>query len=119
MEYGEEGKFLYLFQISCTKLYFNYVEGILGYFPIQLYPNSIYMIVLNVLHSPRRKLSMKLQPHLPVQCDCSPPPLSSSLPSLPHSAPLSLPLLFISLFLPLPLPLPPYPSASSPPHFPT
>src|SRR5258705_8347044 len=46
----------------------------LGYCPIPLYPNSIYMIVLNVLHSPRRKLRMKLQPHLPVQCDCSPSP---------------------------------------------
>src|SRR6266446_5362171 len=26
-------------------------EGMLGYSPIPLYPNSIYMIVLNVLHS--------------------------------------------------------------------
>src|SRR5258705_3843265 len=73
----------------------------LGYCPIPLYPNSIYMIVLNVLHSPRRKLRMKLQPHLPVQCDCSPPPLSSSLPSLPHPPP----------------PLPPYPSPLPSIHF--
>src|SRR5260221_1596723 len=91
MEEGEECKCLYLFHISCTKLYVKYGEGMLGYCPIPLYPNSIYMIVLNVLHSPRRKLSMKLQPHLPVQCDCSPPPLSSSLPSLPHTHPLSPP----------------------------
>src|SRR5258708_39039911 len=32
----------------------------------QIVANSIYMIVLNVLHSARRKLSMKLQPQLPV-----------------------------------------------------
>src|SRR6266446_3052205 len=69
-----------MFHISCTKLYVKYGEGMLGYCPIPLYPNSIYMIVLNVLHSPRRKLSMKLQPHLPVQCDCSPPPPFLALP---------------------------------------
>src|SRR5258707_11963569 len=33
---------------------------------IPLHPNSLYMIVLNMLHSARRKLSMKVQPHLPV-----------------------------------------------------
>src|SRR5258707_6615402 len=82
MEKGGECKCLYPFHISCTKLYVKYVEGMLGYCPIPLYPNSIYMIVLNVLHSPRRKLSMKLQPHLPVQCDCSPSPPSSSFPFL-------------------------------------
>src|SRR5260221_6294848 len=60
------------------------------------------MIVLNVLHSPRRKSRMKLQPHLPVQCDCSPPPLSSSLPPLPHA-----PLLSLSSPFLLPLPCPP------------
>src|SRR5258708_2116401 len=82
----------------------------LGYCPIPLYPNSIYMIVLNVLHSARRKLSMKSQPHLPVQCDCSPLPLSSCLPPLPHAPP-PFPLLsfcppsFLSPFLALPLPL--------------
>src|SRR5258708_22663346 len=90
MEKGAECKCLYPFHISCTKLYvkYEYGEGMLGYCPIPLYPNSIYMIVLNVLHSPRRKLRMKLQPHLPVQCDCSPPPLFSSLPSLPYLRPL-------------------------------
>src|SRR5260370_39887070 len=80
----------------------------LGYCPIPLYPNSIYMIVLNVLHSARRKLSMELQPHLPAQCDCSPPPLSSCLPPLPHAPLLSL----SSPFL-----LPPLPS--SPPSLPS
>src|SRR5260221_7429388 len=83
-----ECKCLYPFHISCTKLYAKYEEGMLGYYPIPLYPNSIYMIVLNVLHSPRRKLSMKLQPHLPVQCDCSPfPPflMASSPSSCPPS----------------------------------
>src|SRR5260221_4927440 len=58
----------------------------------QIVANSIYMIVLNVLHSARRKLSMKLQPQLPV------PPFphaflpflmpsspSSCLPPLPHA----------------------------------
>src|SRR5260221_14570794 len=81
MEKGAECKCLYPFHISCTKLYvkYEYGEGMLGYCPIPLYPNSIYMIVLNVLHSPRRKLRMKLQPHLPVQCDCSPFPSSPSL----------------------------------------
>src|SRR5258708_40342789 len=55
----------------------------LGYCPIPLYPNSIYMIVLNfVLHSARRKLSMKLEPHLP-----APPFL---MPSSPSSCLLSL-----------------------------
>src|SRR5260370_5255917 len=78
MEKGEGCKCLYPFQISCTKQYVKYGEGMLGYCPIPLYPNSIYMIVLNVLHSPRRKLRMKLQPHLPVQCDCSPSPFFSS-----------------------------------------
>src|SRR5260370_20247453 len=46
---------------------------------------------------------MKLQPHLPVQCDCSPPPLSSCLPPLPHAPLLSL----SSPFLLPPLPSPP------------
>src|SRR5258707_10355229 len=80
-----------MFHISCTKLYVKYGEGMLGYCPIPLYPNSIYIIVLNVLHSARRKLSMKLQP--------SPP--------FPHS--------FLP-FLPSPPPLPP-PFLSSPPPF--
>src|SRR5258708_4839863 len=68
-----------MFHISCTKLYVKYGEGMLGYCPIHLYPNSIYIIVLNVLHSARRKLSMKLQPHLP-----APPFL---VPSSPSSCP--------------------------------
>src|SRR5260370_23288124 len=85
----------------------------LGYCPIPLYPNSIYMIVLNVLHSARRKLSMKLQPHLPVQCDCSPPPLSSCLPPLPHAPLLSL----SSPFLLPPLPFPPLSFPSPSPSF--
>src|SRR5258708_35587970 len=70
----------------------------LGYCPIPLYPNSIDMIVLNfVLHSARRKLSMKLEPHLPA-------PLSSCLPPLPHA---SFP---FAPFLPFPLPCTPPPS---------
>src|SRR5260221_2908633 len=77
-----------MFHISCTKLYVKYGEGMLGYCPIPLYPNSIYIIVLNVLHSARRKLSMKLQPHLP-----APPPPPHSPPSShllsPSSSPLS------------------------------
>src|SRR6266446_3797282 len=86
-----------MFHISCTKLYVKYGEGMLGYCPIPLYPNSIYIIVLNVLHSARRKLSMKLQPHLPVQCDCSPP--------FPHPfLPFLMPPSFPSPFLLLPLP---------------
>src|SRR5258708_15622465 len=64
-----------MFHISCTKLYFKYGEGMLGYCPIPLYPNSIYIIVLNVLHSARRKLSMKLEPHFPARTlpSCQPP----------------------------------------------
>src|SRR5260370_887043 len=98
-----------MFHISCTKLYFKYGEGMLGYCAIPLYPNSIYIIVLNVLHSARRKLSMKLQPHLPA-------PLSSCLPPLPHA------------FLPFLMPsspsscLPPLPHAFLPflmPSFPS
>src|SRR5260370_19061276 len=59
------------------------VSGVSACIPQCSIPNSIYMIVLNVL-----------QPHLPVQCDCSPSP---SFPS---------PLLsFYPPFLPLPLPL--------------
>src|SRR5258708_26295443 len=118
MEKREECKCLYPFHISCTKLYVKYGEGMLGYCPIPLYPNSIYMIVLNVLHSPRRKLSMKLQPHLPVQCDCSPPPLSSSLPSLPHSPLPSLSLPLPPISLPLLSPYPPLSSPSSHPSLP-
>src|SRR5258708_25327394 len=60
------------------------VSGVSVCIPQCSIPNSIYMIVLNVL-----------QPHLAVQCDCSPSP---SFPS---------PLLsFYPPFLPLPLPLP-------------
>src|SRR5260221_476660 len=79
-----DSKCLYPFHISCTKLYVKYGEGMLGYCPIPLYPNSIYMIVLNVLHSARRKLSMKLQPHLPVQnlTQCQGPPLHNPFPPL-------------------------------------
>src|SRR5258705_1026622 len=101
-----------MFHISCTKLYIKYGEGMLGYCPIPLYPNSIYMIVLNVLHSARRKLSMKLQPHLLVQCDCSPFPhflFPSSPSSSPPSSPSPLlfpPLLPFSLLLPRLHPLP-------------
>src|SRR5260221_13816883 len=69
------------------------------------------MIVLNVLHSARRKLSMKLQPHLPV------PPFPHAflpflMPSFPspllsfHFAPPS----FLSPFPALPFPCPPPPS---------
>src|SRR5258707_11928918 len=73
------------------------------------------MIVLNVLHSARRKLSMKLQPHLPVQCDCSPPFLT---PSSPSSCPPPFPLLsspftppsFLSPFPALPFSCTPPPS---------
>src|SRR5260221_14399632 len=77
------------------------------------------MIVLNVLHNARRKSRMKLQPHLPVQCDCSPPPLSSSLPSLPHAPLLSLsfpftPPSFLSPFPSLPFSCPPPPFFSPP-----
>jgi len=51
MEKGAECMCLYpsMFHISCTKLYVKYGEGMLGYCPIPLYPNSIYMIALNVL----------------------------------------------------------------------
>src|SRR5258708_15566038 len=87
-----------MFHISCTKLYVKYGEGMLGYCPIPLYPNSIYIIVLNVLHSARRKLSMKLQPHLP-----APPPfLFPSSPSsfLPFSL-FSFPFTAFSLFFPV------------------
>src|SRR5258705_2939367 len=66
------------------------------------------MIALNVLHCARMKLSMNLKPHLPVPSDCTPPPLSSCLPPLPH-APL------LSLSSPFLLPPPPHP----PPFFPT
>src|SRR5258708_31617932 len=77
----------------------------LWYWRTRLYPNSIYMIVINVLDSARRKLSMKLQPHLPVQCDCSPP--------FPHPfLPFLMPPSFPSPFL-----LPPLPS--SPPSLPS
>src|SRR5260221_14087822 len=111
-----ECKCLYPFHISCTKLYAKYEEGMLGYYPIPLYPNSIYMIVLNVLHSPRRKLSMKLQPHLPVQCDCS---LSPPFPSSPFSfLPLPSFFFFSSFFLLSPSSSPPlflFPSLSPPP----
>src|SRR5260221_5863139 len=82
-----------MFHISCTKLYIKYGEGMLGYCPIPLYPNSIYMIVLNVLHSARRKLSMKLQPHLPV-----PPFPHAFLPFLIPSFP------FSPSFFPIPFP---------------
>src|SRR5258708_30818974 len=73
-------------------------------YPIPLYPNSIYMIVLNVL-----------QPHLAVQCDCSPspsfpPPLLSFYPPPSLFAMDCLPiysfLIFISLFIIIP-PSPP------------
>src|SRR6266481_3800842 len=105
MEKGGECKCLYPFHISCTKLYVKYGEGMLGYCPIPLYPNSIYIIVLNVLHSARRKLSMKLQPHLP-----APPPFL--MPSPPLSCPPSSPFLLppfpcTSLFIILP-PIPLY-----------
>src|SRR5258708_30245147 len=54
------------------------------------------MIGLMVLYGGRRKLSMKGQPHLPVQCECPPfPPLSLSSP------------LLLPPFLPFPLPSPP------------
>src|SRR5258705_12554573 len=53
---------------------------------------------------------MKLQPHLPVQCDCSPPPLSSCLPPLPHAPLLSLSSPF--LLPPLPCPALSFPSPS-------
>src|SRR5258706_9024829 len=74
MEKGVECKCLYPFHISCTKLYVKYGEGMLGYCPIPLYPNSIYMIVLNVL-----------QPHLVVQCNYNPSHsfVSSLLSSFP------------------------------------
>src|SRR5260221_5870363 len=75
----------------------------LGYCPLPLYPNSKYMSVLNAFHSARRKISMKLQAHFPVHCDCSPTPLSSCLPPLPHAPLLSL----SSPFLLPPLPCPP------------
>src|SRR5258706_7938765 len=97
-----------MFHISCTKLYIKYGEGMLGYCPIPLYPNSIYMIVLNVLHSARRKLSMKLQPHLPV------PPFPHAflpflIPSFPFTPPSFLsPFPCTSLFIILP-PSPPSP----------
>src|SRR5258707_15696678 len=115
MEKDGECKCVYPFDIRCTKLYVKYGEGMLCYCSIPIYPHSIYMISLNLLHSPRRKLSMKLQPHLPVQCDCSPPPLSSSLPSLPHAPLLSLsfpfsPPSFLSPFPSLPLSCTPPPS---------
>src|SRR5258708_12885604 len=90
-EKGGECKCLYPFHISCTKLYVKYGEGMLGYCPIPLYPNSIYMIVLNVLHTPRRKLSMNLQPHFPVPCfftpQFPPPPPPPHLPSTPPPPP--------------------------------
>src|SRR5258706_10792623 len=91
-----------MFHISCTKLYVKYGEGMLGYCPIPLYPNSIYIIVLNVLHSARRKLSMKLQPHFPA------PPLSSCLPPFPHA--------FLPFLMPSSLSscLPPFPHAFLP-----
>src|SRR6266446_3964582 len=98
-----------MFHISCTKLYVKYGEGMLGYCPIPLYPNSIYIIVLNVLHSARRKLSMKLQPHLPAPTPPPPfpPPLPPSLLSL--SSPFLLPPFpCTSLFIILP-PSPPSP----------
>src|SRR5258707_951955 len=90
------------------------------------------MIVLNVLHSARRKLSMKLQPHLPVppfphaffpflMPSFPSPPLSflftppssfiSSLPTTPSTIPLlSFPFShpsFPSPFPALPFPCPP------------
>src|SRR5260221_2092953 len=104
-----------MFHISCTKLYVKYREGMLGYCPIPLYPNSIYMIVLNVLHSARRKLSMKLQPHLP-----APPFPHAFLPFLMPSSPSSclppLPHAFLPFLMPSsPSPcLPPLPLASPP-----
>src|SRR5260221_3200568 len=95
-----------MFHISCTKLYVKYGEGMLGYCPIPLFPNSIYIIVLNVLHSARRKLSMKLQPHLP-----APPPFL--MPSSPSSCP-PFPLLSFP-FTPLSLHFPVYHTSSLPP----
>src|SRR5258705_1475397 len=51
------------------------VSGVSACIPQCSIPNSIYMIVLNVL-----------QPHLAVQCDCSPFPSFLS-PLLPFSSP--------------------------------
>src|SRR5260221_5236203 len=98
MEKEAECKCLYpsMFHISCTKLYVKYGGGMLGYCPIPLYPNSMYIIVLNVLHSARRKLSMKLQPHLPgpplpsTLLPLAPPPSPSPSPPLPPPSSLSL-----------------------------
>src|SRR5258705_2404772 len=67
------------------------VSGVSACIPQCSIPNSIYMLILNVL-----------QPHLPVQCDCSPSP---SFPFPPSS--------FLS-----PLPSPPFPFPSPPPPFP-
>src|SRR5258705_9155596 len=88
-----------MFHISCTKLYVKYGEGMLGYCPIPLYPNSIYIIVLNVLHSARRKLSMKLQPHLPAPPPFPPSFLPLPLPPLPPPLPSFSPPFFLSSFL--------------------
>src|SRR5258708_8683772 len=85
----------------------------LSYSPIPLYTNSIYMIVLNVLHSARRKLSMKLQSHLP-----APPFPHAFLPFLmPPSFPSS-PFLFPPPPSPPPPPPPPSPPPPPPPPFP-
>src|SRR5258705_7500476 len=67
------------------------VSGVSACIPQCSIPNSIYMIVLNVL-----------QPHLPVQCDCSPSP--------PFPSPL---LSFFPPFLPPPPPPPPPPPLPS------
>src|SRR5258706_15637043 len=91
-----------MFHISCTKLYVKYGEGMLGYCPIPLYPNSIYIIVLNVLHS-ARKLSMKLQPHLP-----APPFPHAFLPFLMPSFPSPL----LSFYFTPPSFLSPFPCTS-------
>src|SRR5258705_12252715 len=100
MEKGEECKCLYPFHISCTKLYVKYGEGMLGYCPIPFYPNSIFMIVLNLLFD-------NLERHYTVHCYSNsflpffflPPsllPLLSSSPPLPSPPP---PFLLLSLSL--------------------
>src|SRR5258708_13508086 len=65
------------------------------------------MIVPNMFHCTRRKLSIKVQP---VYCDCSPfPPFL--MPSSPSSCPPSFPSpLLLPPFLPFPLHCPPPPS---------
>src|SRR5258705_2867270 len=85
-----------MFHISCTKLYVKYGEGMLGYCPIPLYPNSIYMIVLNVLEG-NSALNYKAAPpprqFLPlliVSPPCSPlfPPFQSPPARRPPLSPL-------------------------------